>query len=570
MRPYIAAWENSTHHEVDCMKCHAGKGLTGYIETKFTAASMLVNYATGIYKRSQPWAEIEDSNCLQAGCHETRLLEGEIEFTKGITFNHTPHLTESRRGRKLRCTSCHSQIVQGEHISVTTSTCFLCHFKNLEKEGREKLSACTECHTPPVGDVASSEKTFDHVNVVEAETECNSCHNMVWQGTGEVRKERCGNCHSQADHIDRINDLEFVHEWHIEKRKVECQQCHDAIEHRKPQIDTDILQNCNSCHDNQHTASSMVFQGEGIRLIESASPDSMYELGVVCLSCHKTTETDSKFENEKDITCDPCHDKGYRRLATDWRKGFGFKISRLEKEFKKAGAHPKLEDARHDLALLKKGGAWHNAKLASELLNEITVVLNQTGARTILPTDLPDASKPCLDCHSSIADIPVSLNWSSFNHKSHLSDRLITCNVCHIGGDPDNSQHGRRKQDPTACSECHHKAETLKPDCQPCHAPSRMLYTGNLPDLEPSPSPMFASEMSCTDCHIEPVSKAPSTQSCLDCHDEDILDHLEFVRGELLLDIKKSQRKGAAVEIIKLDRGRAVHHPDLAKKLLVQ
>ena len=37
---------------------------------------------------------------------------------------------EMTRGIKLRCTSCHSQIVQGQHMAVTATTCFLCHFKN--------------------------------------------------------------------------------------------------------------------------------------------------------------------------------------------------------------------------------------------------------------------------------------------------------------------------------------------------------------------------------------------------------------------------------------------------------
>ena len=58
-----------------------------------------------------------------------RLLEGEIQFGR-IRFDHRNHLFGERRGMKLRCTSCHSQIVQGNHLAVTPSTCFLCHFKD--------------------------------------------------------------------------------------------------------------------------------------------------------------------------------------------------------------------------------------------------------------------------------------------------------------------------------------------------------------------------------------------------------------------------------------------------------
>ena len=52
-----------------------------------------------------------------------------------------------RRGKKLRCTSCHSQIVQGSHMSVTTSTCFLCHFK--DQHFNQGLGTCTRCHQIP-------------------------------------------------------------------------------------------------------------------------------------------------------------------------------------------------------------------------------------------------------------------------------------------------------------------------------------------------------------------------------------------------------------------------------------
>ena len=287
MRPYITAWENSSHKDVDCMKCHAREGFTGYLETKFTAVSMLANYFTGIYRRSKPWAEIEDKNCLT--CHEGRLLKGKIEFVKGVVFDHTPHLTEKRRGRKLRCTSCHSQIVQGEHISVTTTTCFLCHFKDAQLHERSSLTECRSCHDLPVGEEAITAGIKDHSSILKQELDCQACHQVMWQGTGEVRRERCGTCHSQTEHIDRISDLEFVHEWHIEKRKVDCQRCHDAITHNQPMIDKDIRGNCVGCHEDKHSPMSKIFQGIGSRLIGEAQPETMFKAGVLCVSCHKDT-----------------------------------------------------------------------------------------------------------------------------------------------------------------------------------------------------------------------------------------------------------------------------------------
>ncbi|MBU0691840.1 NapC/NirT family cytochrome c, partial [bacterium] len=98
MVPYFEAWEASHHNNVECITCHIEPGLMGTIQGKFVAASMLVNYATGLYKRSKPWAEISDASCLQSGCHDTRLLQG-VEDFKGVRFDHTPHLTQPRRDR---------------------------------------------------------------------------------------------------------------------------------------------------------------------------------------------------------------------------------------------------------------------------------------------------------------------------------------------------------------------------------------------------------------------------------------------------------------------------------------
>jgi len=113
MEPYVEGWKSSTHKQVTCTDCHFAPGFKSKMRGKFTALSMLVNYMTGIYKKSKPWAEITDESCLRSGCHSKRLLQGKVLFKKGIIFDHLPHLTKLRRGKKLRCTSCHSQIVQG-------------------------------------------------------------------------------------------------------------------------------------------------------------------------------------------------------------------------------------------------------------------------------------------------------------------------------------------------------------------------------------------------------------------------------------------------------------------------
>ncbi|HLA41376.1 MAG TPA: NapC/NirT family cytochrome c, partial [Candidatus Glassbacteria bacterium] len=163
MEPFYLAWKNSSHRDVNCIVCHYPPGILSTFEGKVKGLEQLFKYATQSYRRSKPWAEITDASCLREGCHETRLLEGKVKFKEEITFDHKPHLTELRRGKKLRCTSCHSQIVQGEHISVTASTCFLCHFKGLDSEAQP---SCTHCHEAPM-QPPERQVSYDHAQIVE-------------------------------------------------------------------------------------------------------------------------------------------------------------------------------------------------------------------------------------------------------------------------------------------------------------------------------------------------------------------------------------------------------------------
>lgn len=571
MRPYIAAWKTSSHADVPCMKCHAREGLTGYLETKFTALSMLVNYATGLYKRSKPWAEIEDSACLQ--CHKTRLLEGRIETKMGVHFDHTPHLTEVRRGRRLRCTSCHSQIVQGEHISITPTTCFLCHFKNLNEADRARLAKCTLCHDAPTGDKAKELKVFDHKEVVRGDVACVSCHQPMWQGQGMVRKERCGACHSEINHIERFNDIEFIHEWHIEKRKVDCLRCHDPIEHKQPPLEEVVSGDCNTCHSDPHAPMLAVYKGEGSRLLPGKQPATMYKSGVACFSCHKNPLTGMGEARIGKNACTPCHKANYLNLAESWRKAYDTRIAKLEPALRKASGNPQLEDARHDVALIRRGGSWHNPLWASKVLDAVEGVLKKSGEGGETVT-LPAASQGCLACHSGIETVDVKRPFSPFNHSKHLAQRGLACTQCHVKTQPEDPSHGQLIPVGKNCATCHHGKPYANGDnnCAPCHEPSRRLYTGNVPGMKTEASPMADNGMACIDCHDSGTGyEPPKSEFCLNCHEQDVVERMDFNRGKLRADVQKLKGKLNDSEIIvRDDPGRAVHNPDLAEKILGQ
>jgi hypothetical protein len=114
MQPYYDSWATSSHNTVKCISCHYAPGIKAEAMGKVQAANQVVKYVTGAYGM-KPWAEIEDAACLRSGCHTEQELEGDLDY-EGVSFNHTHHLGDLRRGKRLRCTSCPSQIVQGSPL----------------------------------------------------------------------------------------------------------------------------------------------------------------------------------------------------------------------------------------------------------------------------------------------------------------------------------------------------------------------------------------------------------------------------------------------------------------------
>ena len=141
MVPYYQSWLNSSHNTVACIECHYAPGIKAEAMGKVQAANQVVKYVTRTFEE-KPWAEIEDAACTREGCHIEQKL-GVVSF-EGVRFDHAQHLGELRRGKDLRCTSCHSQIVQGEHLTVTPTTCNLCHFK--DRPVGQPLGGCLGCH----------------------------------------------------------------------------------------------------------------------------------------------------------------------------------------------------------------------------------------------------------------------------------------------------------------------------------------------------------------------------------------------------------------------------------------
>ena len=257
MEPYFASWQDSSHESVACVECHIPPGLTAEFRKKYEALSMVASYFTGTYG-TNPWAEVEDSACLE--CHERRLLAS-AEVFGDVIFDHRPHLTELRRGKRLRCTSCHSQIVQGSHIAVTRTTCILCHFKN--QPPGTGTAECKLCHQTPDKVIEAGGLAFDHGDVSRFGMRCESCHEPPSRRAGGVPRERCVTCHNDPERLAAFDQGDYLHTTHVSDHKVECTHCHLEIEHVPPRHLEAAQTGCDACHGAGHSAQRDLYAGIG-------------------------------------------------------------------------------------------------------------------------------------------------------------------------------------------------------------------------------------------------------------------------------------------------------------------
>ncbi len=234
MTPFYNKWEQSTHRMVPCMQCHEYGPLR--------ALSGQLRLLIGTY-HTRPLTNVPDAKCLQQGCHDMRLVESKVTMTKwNIAFDHKPHFTEQRKGMRLHCRSCHSDIVQGEHMKVSVNVCFLCHLGPGEAKSEAQ---CVRCHREARPMVTVGGKSFRHLGMVTPGRDCTQqgdtcvdCHAETLIGTGAVSKERCFFCH--VDRTGQYHEVAFVHQKHVEEKQLDCLFCHEFVQHGNVRMATDL------------------------------------------------------------------------------------------------------------------------------------------------------------------------------------------------------------------------------------------------------------------------------------------------------------------------------------------
>lgn len=604
METYYNDWKTSTHSDVTCTKCHFPPGIKSELRGKFTAASMVVNYFTGVYKKSKPWAEIEDASCLRSGCHSEQNLDKDVVFKQDIHFNHYSHLNNMRRGKKLRCTSCHSQIVQGEHMTVTETTCFLCHFKNVDQ--KNPIHNCTWCHLAPIK-TDTTEVKYDHSFVLKNDINCKDCHGPMVIGEGDVLENRCNFCHAEVDKIEKRNDFEFVHQIHVTDNKVECERCHLPIQHKSVARTEDIFPDCQECHQTPHEAQFDLFSGTGGKNVPS-HPDPMFVAGLNCKACHIFHESEFGLSSKTIATgesCERCHGRGYARIFRNWENNMkekmnlvdlGFRVLQDTLNVEQLSVQDALllDDALFNYQLVKNGNVVHNVAYSDELLLQsytiIQKILSANDIQDNLPTiKLFNTTKPseCQNCHYGQESIKIEKFGVLFDHSKHIGNKDLTCLSCHSH----KNTHGETVITRDQCLSCHHNQEEV--GCDNCHGTQAHFYDGTIGIYDSIlPDYMYEGDVECEDCHRndDDVITKEYGRNCSNCHDEEYEEYLynwqddiknkililkEGLSGIIYYDLDKEDRQivdtiKSGIDKIEKDNSYGVHNYELISDLLGQ
>ena len=553
MQPYYDSWATSSHRDVPCIKCHYAPGIRAEAMGKLQAANQVVKYVTGSYG-VKPWAEIDDAACLRSGCHSERKVEGLVDY-KGVRFDHASHLGELRRGKQLRCTSCHSQIVQGQHVAVTDATCFLCHFK--DRPPGEPIAGCTGCHPSPPRIESPDGYVVDHAQYVKDRISCISCHGEVTSGTGVAERSRCFNCHNEPARLGQFENTTFVHQVHIAEHKVECTQCHTPIEHRVVALASTFELDCRSCHAQVHDAQRRLYAGMGGHDTPQ-SPSRMFLARVSCLGCHaqpKMVRGHERVQLAGEASCLSCHGIRYANMLPSWQQEMDRKVSRVAPVVdaaraslggvplaRRAVADSLLRQAQENVDLVRVGKAAHNVLYADKLLRAALDLVREAVAAGKLPYRVPSVTlgpplgeNACFRCHVGVERSTRPFQGGTFSHEPHVLRGGLSCGECHT---PLENHGGTTITSRAECNACHHDP-VRRTNCATCHAgaggiPETTLRltsgdfshgthrdAGLMCDACHTPPAMSARGLDCDNCHDQ---HHQPDRACLSCHRGGVLD----------------------------------------------
>jgi hypothetical protein len=180
-----------------------------------------------------------------------------------------------------------------------------------------------------------------------------------------------------------------MHKNHVTDHKVECFHCHSEIRHgRSPEAEpSEPL--CNRCHSGKHDYTAQLYRGTGARGVEDM-PSAMSAAHVQCIACHQHLggleghAPRSTYEAGEQA-CIDCHGEDAEGMLASWREDMAEAVKQAAADLAKAEEAAKaltraearqeatklLDDARHNLDLVRYGRGAHNLEYAEAVLDAV-------------------------------------------------------------------------------------------------------------------------------------------------------------------------------------------------------
>jgi hypothetical protein len=524
MTVYVDSWKASSHKDVACIKCHYRPGFMNHLKGKWQDGQLsLVYFVTG-KSPTKPHAEIDDASCLQSGCHKTSDLKNDMVF-KNVLFSHPRHIEQMKRQKQLRCTTCHSQIVQGAHMTVTDVECFICHFYKT-KDQTSYVTGCNTCHFEARGDIKVSEGfTFNHKRYIARGIKCDQCHTSVVSGDGHIQENACLQCHNKRHILEAKYTPEFLHQNHVTRHKVECFTCHSPIKHQISgfHYKGQATQACSDCHNGGlHMNKVSMYMGKGAKLVGDR-PNRMAAINMDCNVCHGTKAGSAA------SSCKLCHGDMTDGMVDRWRKLVKDGEDDLLREITAARAvagskgsvklQQALKDAQFNYEFIRMGNGIHNIVYTAQIVEATKTALKaaQSGEKA---APQKEGQVSCMKlCHGQIESKKVAFGSVSFPHSAHIEGDS-SCLKCHTPY----ADHGNTVL--KGCSECHHGEGMGKVRCNDCHKPQAAMVKGSGVKGIGDAADTMAGKVECVQCHTaEKQGKKGTAETikaaCVSCHDKD-------------------------------------------------
>ncbi|SJZ66797.1 NapC/NirT family cytochrome c [Selenihalanaerobacter shriftii] len=125
-------WENTTHKDVNCLKCHADSGIIGKVKVKIAGTRQLYQVVTNNVPE-EIVAHVPDKRCIK--CHKDI---GQVSKVENIKIPHDSHMEKD-----LECVTCHEDVVHAESLKASKpsmDTCAKCHDVT-------DINNCAQCHS---------------------------------------------------------------------------------------------------------------------------------------------------------------------------------------------------------------------------------------------------------------------------------------------------------------------------------------------------------------------------------------------------------------------------------------